>query len=185
MRYSVPWRPVGRTLDAKATSLAVSIYDGGELVATHPRLRGRKGQHGTDESHMPPAHLALDDPWSGDRFLEWARRIGPECASAVERLMSRHKIVQQSFVSCRNILGLARTYTPDLLERACSRANETGAYPTYTGLRNMVRAIRAEERASSASASAKPAGAPEAPVDRARSAGRTSGADAYRRRKGE
>ena len=185
MRYSTPWRLIGRTLDAKSTSQKVYLYDGGELVATHPRLRGGKGQHGTDESHMPPAHLALDDPWSSDRFLEWARRIGPECASAIGRLMSRHKIVQQSFVACRNILGLAKPYTPDLLERACAQANQSGAYPTYTGLKNRIKAMRAEEKASSASTSARPAGATEAPVDRARSAGRTSGAEAYRRRKGE
>jgi hypothetical protein len=56
--------------------------------------------------------------------------------------MGRHKIVQQSFLACRNILGLAEAYTPELLERACASCNEVGAYPTYTGVKNRILSLR-------------------------------------------
>ena len=36
---------------------SVAILDGGETVAEHRRLRGRKGQYSTDPAHMPPEHL--------------------------------------------------------------------------------------------------------------------------------
>ncbi len=142
MRYSVPHKLIGETLDAKASPTKVTIYHDGEVVATHTRLRGRRNQHGTLEEHMPEAHRALSDPWSRERFERWAGRIGPETGRAIGRLMGRHKIVQQSFLACRNILGLAEAYTPELPGRACASCNEVGAYPTYTGVKNRILSLR-------------------------------------------
>ena len=42
MRYSVPHRLVGRTVDARLGAASVAILDGGETVAEHRRLRGRE-----------------------------------------------------------------------------------------------------------------------------------------------
>ena len=89
--------------------------------------------------------------------------------------------VEQSFVSCRNILGLSKTYAPALLERACAKLNAASALPSYTGLKNAILAIKssdAEERAKGRPVGA--AGSGEL-VSRAKSAGRLRGADAYKR----
>ena len=47
MRYSVPHRLVGRTVDVRLGASTVAVLDGGETVAEHPRLRGRRGQCST------------------------------------------------------------------------------------------------------------------------------------------
>lgn len=181
MRYSVPFRLVGAQADVRMTSSTVTVLHGGEVVASHPRLRGRKGQYSTDPAHMPANHSALDDPWSPGRFSSWARRVGPETASAVERLMASRPIVEQSFVACRNILGLSKTYAPALLERACAQANAAGATPSYTGLKNAILAMKAADAAARARGVPAPSADAGRLVDRAKSAGRLRGADAYRR----
>ena len=101
---------------------------------------------------MPENHAALDDPWSPDRFASWARRIGPETESAVARVMESRSIVEQSFVACRNILGLSKTYTPALLERACAKMNAASALPSYTGLKNAILAMKAADAEARAKA---------------------------------
>ena len=181
MRYSVPHRLVKEQTDVKLTSSSVTVMHGGEVVAVHPRLYGRKGQYSTIEEHMPENHAALDNPWSPERFTSWAKRIGPETGEAVGRVMGSRAIVEQSFVSCRNILGLSKTYTAELLERACAKMNATGALPSYTGLKNAILAMKAAD--AEARANGKPPRRDDAGglVDRAKSAGRLRGADAYKR----
>ena len=182
MRYSVHHSLIGRQVDVRLTSTSVTVMDGGSVVAAHPRLRGRKGQYSTIFEHMPDNHAALDDPWSPARFTSWAERIGPETAAAVARVMGSRPVVEQTFVACRNILGLSKTYTPALLERACAKMNAASALPSYTGLKNAILAIRAAD--AMARADGRGAGTPGGSgdvVDRAKSAGRLRGADAYKR----
>ena len=95
--------------------------------------------------------------------------------------MGSRSIVEQSFVSCRNILGLSKTYTPALLERACAKMNAASALPSYTGLKNAILAIKAADAESRAGGGRASLAEPEELVDRAKSAGRVRGADAYRR----
>ena len=115
MHYSVDHSLIGEQVDVKLTSSAVTVMHGGEVAAAHPRPRGRKGQYSTNVEHMPENHAALDGPWSPERFASWAMRIGPETASAIGRVLASRAIVEQSFVSCRDILGLSKTYAPALL----------------------------------------------------------------------
>ncbi|MDO4798829.1 MAG: hypothetical protein Q4A01_12520, partial [Coriobacteriales bacterium] len=53
MHYSVPHALIGRQVDVRMTSAAVAVLADGEVVAEHPRLRGRKGQYSTVVDHMP------------------------------------------------------------------------------------------------------------------------------------
>jgi hypothetical protein len=89
-------------------------------------------------------------------------------------------IVEQSFVSCRNILGLAKTYTPALLEEASEKICATPAVPSYTAVKNTILSIKAESGHAKSKAAAKPS-ASENLIDRAEGAGHVHGADAYRR----
>ena len=181
MHYSVNYSLIGEQVDVKLTSSSVTCLHGGEVVAVHPRLHGRKGQYSTVEEHMPENHAALDNPWSPGRFTSWARRIGPETEDAIERVMASRAIVEQSFVACRNILGLSKTYTPALLERACAKMNASSALPSYTGLKNAILAMKAADAEARANGKAAQHATPEGLVDRAKSAGRLRGADAYKR----
>lgn len=181
MHYSVPFALIGRQVDVRLSSHKVAIFDGGEAVAEHRRLCGRKGQYSTVEDHMPDNHKNQHSPWSAERFESWAERIGPETGAAVKRLIASKRIVEQGFVACRNVLGLSKSYGPELLEKACAQINAIDVLPSYTGLKDRILAIRAAEaKARSQSQPPLPA-LDEAPVDRAKSAGRTRGASAYRR----
>lgn len=115
-----------------------------------------------------------------------ARPWWPETGAAIGRLMASMAVVEQSFVACRNILGLSKSYSPELLEAACAQVNACGALPSYTGCKNRILSIRAaaaRDRASCAPDDMPTDGGE--PVDRAKSAGRTRGADAYRRGGGD
>ena len=179
MHYSVPFALAGRTVDVGVTDRSVRVMDGGEVVAEHERLRGRKGQYSTDESHMPPAHRDARSPWSRERFESWADRVGPSTGACIRRLLDSRAVVEQAYVPCRNILGLSKSRSPELLERACARFAEGPAGPSYTALKDTIAAIRAEDAAARASAPAAAVGGPL--VDRAKSAGITRGADAWKR----
>lgn len=181
MHYSVDHSLIGEQVDVKLTSSSVAVMHGGTVVAEHPRLHGRKGQYSTIAEHMPENHAALGNPWSSDRFTSWARRIGPETEVAIGRVLASRPIVEQSFVSCRNMLGLSKTYAPALLERACAKMNAASALPSYTGLKNAILAMKAADAEARANGRPVPQAAPGELVDRAKSAGRLRGADAYKR----
>lgn len=181
MHYSVPCDLIGKTVDVRVSSTAVAIFDAGEKVAEHPKLSGRKNQYSTIVEHMPDNHRLQESPWSPQRFTSWADKVGPETRAVIDKVLGSKAIVEQSFVPCLNILGLAKQYGPKMLERACARANEVGAVPSYTGLKNMVLALKeADRRAASASVVAAQPGS-SGIVDNAKSAGRLRGADAYKR----
>lgn len=65
-----------------------------------------------------------------------ASRIGPETGAAIAAVHASRATVEQPFASCRNILGLSKGYSPELLERACAQANVAGTLPSYTGIKN-------------------------------------------------
>lgn len=180
MHYSVPFALVGRTVDVGVTDRVVRVMDGGEVVAVHDRLRGRKGQYSTNDEHMPPAHRDARSPWSRERFESWADRVGPATGECIRRVLGSRPVVEQAFVPCRNILGLSKSRSPELLERACARYAAGPAVPSYTALKDTITAIRAED--AEARAVLRPADARDgALVDRAKSAGHTRGADAWKR----
>lgn len=53
MLYSVPFEYIQRKVDVRLTSKTVKIFYNNNVIATHPRLYGRKGQYSTIEQHMP------------------------------------------------------------------------------------------------------------------------------------
>ena len=95
--------------------------------------------------------------------------------------MASRVIVEQSFVACRNILGLSKTYAPELLERACAKMNAASALPSYTGLKNAILAIKSADAEARAKGLPVEAAGADGLIDRAKSAGRLRGADAYKR----
>jgi transposase len=180
MHYSVPHTLIGKTCDVRLSASKVEVIHDGEIIAIHPRLYGRKNQYSTNPGHMPENHRNLPSPWSPERFTLWAERIGPATKEAIGRALASRVIVEQSFVSCRNMLGLAKKYGPALLERACERIIATPAHPSYTALKNIILSISAEEKYADGNTAARSTPS-ENLIDRAQGAGRVQGADVYRR----
>ena len=168
MRYSVPFHLIGEQVDVRLSDTRVTVMSGGGAVAGHARLRGRKGQYSTLVEHMPPAHATMDSPWSRERFVVGAPDRGRDRGG--RRPAARQQARRRAGLrKARNILGLSKSYSPQLLERACPKSNALGAVPSYTALKNAILAIRADadERASGRTPGASDGGGL---VDRAKSA---------------
>ena len=121
MNYSVPYEYIKQRVDVRLTRCAVEVFFGGTRIASHPRLLGRPNQYSTNESHMPPEHQEYLQ-WNGDRFLRWARQVGPNTAAVVKMFLSAYKVEQQGYKSCASLMKLADRYGTERLENACARA---------------------------------------------------------------
>lgn len=77
MRHSVPHRLAGRSVDVRLTASRVAVLDGGEVVAEHPRLRGREGQRSTDAAHMPAERLEARSLWARAWFERGQGKSAP------------------------------------------------------------------------------------------------------------
>ena len=75
--YSVRWQLIGAKVQVMTTPRTVSIFHRAQLVAEHPRCKGRH------ERHMDKAHFQLvsttADPSPRDRSLArtWSNRTNP------------------------------------------------------------------------------------------------------------
>jgi hypothetical protein len=176
MRYSAPYKLVGKRLDVRLTSSVVDIIDGGIIVASHRRMYGKKGQYATDTAHMPSAWGILDNPWNTERFKRWADNIGPATREAIERILASRVIVEQAFVPCQNVLGLAKSYGRALLESGCDSIVSRGpAVPTYTAVKNAIISIKRDGAAATS-----PVNLNVPKPDKLGPGGRTRGAEYYR-----
>lgn len=179
MRYSVPHTLIGKSCDIRLTTDLVEIMHGKITVAKHPRLYGRKGQYSTIKEHMPPSHAAYDAKWTPERYLRWADSIGPSTRTVIDRVLSVKVIVEQAFVPCMNILGLARNGRRDLLEKACGFVVESGQIPTYSLVKNTMEAIKSKQRLAAVMPDVQNAG-----FDNLGTAGRVRGSEYYAGKKG-
>jgi transposase len=59
IKYSAPYRLIGRTLEVRETLERVDLYDGPRRVATHARLCGPCDTRVTDPAHRPPRGQGL------------------------------------------------------------------------------------------------------------------------------
>jgi transposase len=128
--YSVPWRLIGRNVDAKETERRVEIFVDGTLIKTWLRLE--KGKQ-TDWSDYPPDKVAFFM-----RTPAWCRRrakeIGPAVCQLVELLLEPHAL--HRLRSAQGVLRMADRYGGDALDAACAAAIGAGdpSYRTVKGL---------------------------------------------------
>ena len=119
--YSVPYEYIKQKVNVRLTKRLVEIFYEGNRISSHPRLSGRLGQYSTQEEHMPRKHREYIS-WNGERFLNWAGKIGERTKTVVQIFLSRNRIEQQSYKSCIALLKLSDTYSALRLEKACEKA---------------------------------------------------------------
>ena len=144
MHYSCPYTLIGKDVDVRVTESSVEIFYQQERVASHKRLHGRKGQYSTRPEHMPEKHQLYEE-WNGDRFRQWARKVGMNTFRVVESILASKAIEEQAFLTCRSLLKLSDTYSPVKLEEACSRACQFSQKPSYKSVKNILEAMDAME----------------------------------------
>jgi len=128
--YSVPWRHIGQTLDARSTATMVQLVAGGDLVKTHARkARGKQ----TDLADYPPEKIAFHM-----RTPAWCRKqaagIGPACAELISGLLEDNALYRLR--AAQGVLHLADKHQPGRLEAACAKAAAAGdpSYRTVKGI---------------------------------------------------
>ena len=133
--YSVPYTLIGKQVDIKYTAHQVTVYHEGDAVAHHLRTL-KQGQHVTDPTHMPHEHRFYQE-WSPERIRSWGAKIGPNTARLMEVIMQSRRQPEHGFRSCLGVIRLARSFTPERLERASGKALEQHL-TTYKSIRSML-----------------------------------------------
>lgn len=120
--YSVPYRYIGRTLDAHVGERVIQLFDGQELVATHPRSQ-EAGHWHTRLEHYPADKAAYLERTPA-RCRQIAACVGAATSQVVETLLAERPL--DRLRSVQAILRLQESVGPQRLEAACARALHFG-----------------------------------------------------------
>ena len=137
MNYSVPYEYIKHKVSVRMTRNTIEVFYNNNRICSHPRLYGRDRQYSTLEQHMPEEHQKYLK-WNGERFIEWAEKIGPSTTITIKSILNSHKIEQQSYRSCMGLLKLADKYSIERLESACARALFYTHNPSYKSVKTIL-----------------------------------------------
>ena len=118
--YSVPHALVRTTVELRVTASLVECFSANQRVACHA-LSHLKGKFTTEPAHMPASHRAHLE-WTPQKLIDWGLRIGVSTAAVVTWQMEHRPHPEQGYRACLGMQRLARQYTPQRLEAACTRA---------------------------------------------------------------
>jgi transposase len=94
--YSVPFEYIKRCVDVRLTRSTVEVFYEGTRICSHMRLYDTKERYSTQEAHMPPNHQQYVQ-WNGERFRNWAAKIGVKTIAVVESILMGYKVEQQGY----------------------------------------------------------------------------------------
>lgn len=121
--YSVPYTYVGQPCSIRATGKTIEVYAGTERIAAHHRNHNMFKRYRTLPEHMPEAHKAVYG-WNSERFLAWAKKIGPHTKELIQQVLESREYPVQTYRSCMGILRLGKNVSHDAMEHACREALE-------------------------------------------------------------
>ena len=148
--YSVPWRLIGKRVDARASDKTVEVFLNGEVVKTWARVeRGKQ----TDWSDFPPEKVAFfmrTPQWC----LRQATDLGPSVKELVEGLLADGALYHLR--AAQGVVGLAEKHGATRLDAACRRAIEVGD-PEYRTVKGILKAGTENDGRDEPSAPSAPA----------------------------
>lgn len=136
--YSVPYEYIKHKVDVRLTRNVIEVFYEGTRICSHVRLNGRSGQYSTMEIHMPPNHQQYTQ-WNGERFRNWAAKIGPNTAAVTEAILTGGRVEQQGYRACMALLKLSDEFTPQRLETACIKALSYTPRPNYKSIQAILK----------------------------------------------
>lgn len=135
--YSVPYQFIGKAVELCFNTKLVKILHESNVIASHQR-EYRKGKHSTTADHMPKGHQE-HSAWNVERFINWAKSIGPNTASVIEQLLLSKANPEINYRRCLGILRLSSKYSKERLEKACTRLLSYGlGINPYQSLKNIL-----------------------------------------------
>lgn len=147
MYYSVPYNYIHKKVNVRITENTIEVFLEGNRIAFHKKLTGRPGQYSTQTEHMPEKHQDYLD-WNGDRFRRWAKSFGPNTEIVIDKILTSGPVEQQFYRSCMGVVDLAKKYTGQLLETACSKVVQYNLKPSYKTVKNLLLTLQDEEKPS-------------------------------------
>ena len=133
--YSAPYTLIGQDVDISYSSSIIEIYCKGKRVASHMRS-STPGIYITDNLHMPEEHRKYLE-WTPARIKSWGEKIGPCTKTLMDAIMEHRAHPEHGFRSCLGIIRLSKTYSPERVEQACTRALEIKAY-NYRSVKSLL-----------------------------------------------
>jgi transposase len=111
---------VQQRVDVRLRARTVEVFFKGNRVAVHRRSRERGGFTALDE-HRPKSHRRHLE-WTPSRIIDWAGKIGPNCAEAAQHILHSKPHPEQGYRSCLGLIRLGKNYGHERVEAACGRA---------------------------------------------------------------
>jgi len=118
--YLIPFRYVGKTLEAHIHPTTISFYDGTTLVAVRQRAT-KRGQRIGDPGECYPEAKAAYLRRTPQVCRAEAALIGPACAQLVEELFTR-AFPLDHLRAVQGVVRLTQKFGPERVEAACRRA---------------------------------------------------------------
>ena len=87
---------------------------------------------------MPPDHQKYLQ-WNGERFTQWAEKIGENTIAVVRLFLTSCQVEQQGYKSCMALLKLADQYSPIRLESACKKALSFSLAPSLKSVQSILK----------------------------------------------
>jgi hypothetical protein len=119
VRYSAPYRLIGRSLEVRETLERVVLYDGPRRVASHARVHGPSDTRVTDPAHRPPRGQGLTRHRPPAPELIEILQIAP-CLSGYLKAFRQH--VGERRAPLRRLLSMLRDYPRDAFLAAVADA---------------------------------------------------------------
>ncbi len=120
--YSVPFEYIGKRVKIIYSDSEVTIFYKHEPIAAHTR-NYQAFRYSTIKDHMPSTHQFVAD-WNPDKFINWAKGIGPECRTYIIKILEKQQHPEQNYKSCLGILSFAKKVGKQRLNNACKRGLE-------------------------------------------------------------
>jgi transposase len=133
--YSVPYRYIGKLVNAVYTISEVHIFLDQERIAVHPRGLKEFG-YTTVPDHLPSSHRFVSD-WTPEKFISWAERISPDVKAYISYILAQKIYPELAYKSCVGILSMEKKVGAQRLIRAVQRATYYQIY-NYKAIKKII-----------------------------------------------
>jgi hypothetical protein len=86
---------------------------------------------------MPENHKQYNE-WNADRFISWAKDIGPNTEVVIKAILSSRRLEQQTYRACMALLKSADKYSVIRLEAACAKALTYTPKPNFKSVQTIL-----------------------------------------------
>jgi transposase len=139
-QYSVPYAYIGKQVETIYDTDVVEIYYQHKRIALHTRNYKKHGYTTTTE-HMPQGHQFYQEQkgWDAGYFLSQAAKLGSSTVLYMKTMLESKRFTEQTYNACLGLLRLAKSYGPQRIEAACTRALRGRTY-NYRTIHNILAA---------------------------------------------